>query len=73
MSQEMMEKGLDLSKRVMDCSSVYTYGIAPGDALSNVLFISVEQSLLVYPEDISQCAILQRFPKTTSCIYASSV
>ena len=28
---------------------------SPRDALSNVLFISVEQSLPVYPEDISVC------------------
>lgn len=53
----------------MDCSGVCTYdvasyGMALGDALSNVLFISVEQSLPVYPEDISVCT--QRYNASQS-------
>lgn len=60
--------------RVYVCVS--TYVTVPRDALSNVLFISVEQSLPVYPEDISLVAnyirnALQRFPEPRVTLKAS--
>lgn len=70
---ERMEKG-QKSQRELDprgdtyvCVCVRVCTVWFRDALSNVLFISVEQSLPVYPEDISLVALCtQRYDASQS-------